>query len=94
LSQAEKVTGLPLEALEKLKLSLTIEKAETYVSVHSSHHTPPGLRSGGSLLYIYMYLYKVSSNGLIINCLIAGKFMSKCIVFNLEKLCFGCGRIA
>ncbi|QDL11304.1 hypothetical protein DP113_28365 [Brasilonema octagenarum UFV-E1] len=36
--------------LEKSHMSPRIEIAETHVSVHSSHHTPPGHASGGSLI--------------------------------------------
>ncbi|PZV26990.1 MAG: hypothetical protein DCF12_06790 [Snowella sp.] len=35
----------------KNSFSFTMEMAETIVSVHSSHHTPPGRCSGGFLLY-------------------------------------------
>ena len=34
------------QLLENSHISPTIEIAETHVSVHSSHHTPPGLMFG------------------------------------------------
>jgi hypothetical protein len=42
----------PKQLLEKSYMSLTIEIAETHVSVHSSHHTPPGLMFGRFLLFV------------------------------------------
>jgi len=36
-----------------LEENVTIEKAETYVSVHSSHHTPPGLLFGRFLIPLW-----------------------------------------
>lgn len=40
------------QSLEKSHMSPTIKKAETHVSVHSSHHTPPELLFGRFLMYI------------------------------------------
>lgn len=42
----------PKQLLEKFYISPTIEIAETNVSVHSSHHTPPGLLFGRFLMFI------------------------------------------
>jgi len=39
------------QPLEKSHMSPTIDIAETHVSVHSSHHTPPGLLFGRFLMY-------------------------------------------
>ena len=40
------------QLLEKSYMSPTIEIAETNVSVHSSHHTPPGLLFGRFLMFV------------------------------------------
>jgi hypothetical protein len=42
----------PKQLLEKFDMSPTIEIAETNVSVHSSHHTPPGLLFGRFLMFV------------------------------------------
>ncbi|OKH41961.1 hypothetical protein FACHB389_03315 [Nostoc calcicola FACHB-389] len=42
----------PKQFLEKSHMSPTIEIAETHVSVHSSHHTPPGLLFGRFLMFM------------------------------------------
>ncbi|MCC5621500.1 hypothetical protein LC574_09305 [Nostoc sp. CHAB 5715] len=48
----EKFFQPPKQLLEKSDMSPTIEIAETNVSVHSSHHTPPGLLFGRFLMFI------------------------------------------
>ncbi len=40
------------QLLENSHISPTIEIAETHVSVHSSHHTPPGLLFGRFLMWM------------------------------------------
>jgi hypothetical protein len=47
--------------LEKSHMSPRIEIAETHVSVHSSHHTPPEHVSGGSLI-IKLFLNHIKSH--------------------------------
>ncbi|KAB8335382.1 hypothetical protein SD80_003395 [Scytonema tolypothrichoides VB-61278] len=54
-------------------MSPRIEIAETHVSVHSSHHTPPGQASGGSLI-IKLFLNHI-------NCHIKSVYHCKAVVF-------------
>lgn len=48
----KKIFQAPKQFLEKFYMSPTIEIAETHVSVHSSHHTPPGLLFGRFLMFM------------------------------------------
>jgi len=48
----KKIFQDPKQFLEKFYMSPTIEIAETHVSVHSSHHTPPGLLFGRFLMFM------------------------------------------
>ena len=68
---------------EKLELSPTIEKAETYVSVHSSHHTPPGLLFGRFLI---LGKYRRQRKETVEN-------LSKCIYLTGKNKGFLCDRI-